>query len=77
MKILKHFDVLLVYISIEFILIYRLVAPDFIRRSCRFNPSCSEYSIRALRKYGFLKGVAKTAGRIIRCCPPNKGIDNP
>ena len=34
---------------------------------CRFYPSCSNYAIRALRKYGFSKGWNKTINRIKRC----------
>ena len=34
---------------------------------CRFYPSCSNYGIMALKKYGFLKGWLKTINRIWRC----------
>ena len=40
---------------------------------CRFQPTCSVYSIQALGKYGFLKGGIKTAWRVLRCNPFNKG----
>jgi len=35
--------------------------------SCRFYPTCSEYSIRAFRKYGIRTGLVKTLGRLKRC----------
>ncbi len=38
---------------------------------CRFHPSCSEYGIIAIKKYGFLKGWFKTIKRILRCRPNN------
>jgi putative membrane protein insertion efficiency factor len=38
---------------------------------CRFYPSCSNYGIMALNKYGFLKGWLKTINRIRRCRPDN------
>jgi putative membrane protein insertion efficiency factor len=38
-------------------------------RICKFTPTCSNYGILAFEKYGFLKGSAKTAGRILRCSP--------
>ncbi|HKS17088.1 MAG TPA: membrane protein insertion efficiency factor YidD [Planctomycetota bacterium] len=36
---------------------------------CRFTPSCSQYGRLAIRKYGFLKGGAKTLARLARCGP--------
>jgi putative component of membrane protein insertase Oxa1/YidC/SpoIIIJ protein YidD len=38
---------------------------------CRFYPSCSNYGIMALNRYGFLKGWIKTFNRIRRCRPDN------
>lgn len=40
---------------------------------CRFYPSCSEYSILAINKYGPLKGLEKTLIRILKCGPWSKG----
>jgi uncharacterized protein len=40
---------------------------------CRFYPSCSEYSILAVNKYGFLKGLGKSLIRILKCGPWSKG----
>jgi hypothetical protein len=45
--------------------------------SCRFYPTCSEYSIQALEKYGAIKGSAKSIWRILRCNPFNKGGYDP
>lgn len=44
---------------------------------CRFYPTCSEYSIQAIEKYGALKGTLMSAKRIIRCNPFNKGGYDP
>ncbi|WP_394698600.1 membrane protein insertion efficiency factor YidD [uncultured Methanospirillum sp.] len=38
---------------------------------CRFYPSCSNYAIMALEKYGFFKGWALTINRLSRCNPRN------
>ena len=38
---------------------------------CRFCPSCSEYAILALKKYGLIKGVKMSVNRILRCNPTN------
>lgn len=40
---------------------------------CRFSPTCSEYGIKALQKYGFCRGLLKTIWRILRCNPWNPG----
>ncbi|MFA5005370.1 MAG: membrane protein insertion efficiency factor YidD [Candidatus Omnitrophota bacterium] len=37
--------------------------------SCRFSPSCSEYTKLAIIKYGFSKGVFKGIKRLLRCHP--------
>lgn len=45
---------------------------------CRFEPSCSEYFIQAVHKYGPLRGTCKGVGRICRCNPWNPGgLDPP
>ncbi|MFN8517282.1 MAG: membrane protein insertion efficiency factor YidD [Chloroflexia bacterium] len=41
--------------------------------SCRFHPTCSQYTYEAIAKYGILKGGALGAWRILRCNPYNKG----
>jgi uncharacterized protein len=40
---------------------------------CRFNPTCSEYAIDALRKYGLGRGGLLAFGRLLRCHPFSKG----
>lgn len=49
----------------------------FVGRNCRFYPTCSEYSIQAYKKYGFLKGTFLTVYRILRCNPFSKGGYDP
>lgn len=44
---------------------------------CRFYPSCSEYAVQAIKKYGPIIGGFKAAWRIIRCNPFNKGGHDP
>lgn len=50
----------------------RRVSPQLGAR-CRFEPSCSEYGLEAYRRYGFLKATGKTAWRLARCNPLNRG----
>ncbi|MFA7088026.1 MAG: membrane protein insertion efficiency factor YidD [Patescibacteria group bacterium] len=44
---------------------------------CRFYPTCSEYGIQAIQKYGVIKGGLMTSWRILRCNPWNKGGNDP
>lgn len=44
---------------------------------CRFTPTCSQYGIEAVSKYGVIKGGIMTCWRIIRCNPFNKGGHDP
>ena len=62
-------------ICIWFILVYQRFAPAETRLRCVFTPSCSEYAILALKKYGFIRAVPKIISRLKRCHPPNGGED--
>lgn len=44
---------------------------------CRFRPTCSDYAIQAVEKYGFIKGGIKAVCRVLRCSPFNKGGFDP
>ena len=65
------------HIAIWLVRLYQNIAPASIRNRCRFEPSCSQYMIIALKKYGFFKGLKKGFSRLRRCKPPNGGTDNP
>ena len=45
--------------------------------TCKFIPTCSEYGIEAMEKYGALKGGLLTIWRILRCNPFSKGGYDP
>jgi putative membrane protein insertion efficiency factor len=63
---------------IKLINLYRRFISPLKRPCCRFYPTCSEYAILAIRKYGALKGSFKAIWRILRCNPFSKGgIDMP
>jgi putative membrane protein insertion efficiency factor len=40
---------------------------------CKYHPSCSQYALDALRKYGFLSGGARAVWRLVRCNPWSAG----
>ena len=56
---------------------YQALAPEKLRRRCRYEPSCSVYMILAVEKYGFWRGVPKGLKRWKGCKPPNGGYDMP
>lgn len=45
--------------------------------SCRFIPTCSQYALEALEKYGTLKGTYLAVRRILKCHPLHKGGYDP
>ena len=48
---------------------YQVCISPFFPGSCRFTPTCSEYAVQALRKYGPFKGTWLTIKRLSRCHP--------
>ncbi|WP_407306038.1 membrane protein insertion efficiency factor YidD [Desulfosporosinus sp. SB140] len=46
-------------------------------QTCRFYPTCSEYSIQALQKYGLFRGSYKSIVRILKCHPFHPGGHDP
>jgi putative membrane protein insertion efficiency factor len=45
--------------------------------SCRFTPTCSEYAIEAIQKYGVLRGGLLATWRVLRCNPFFRGGYDP
>ena len=64
----------LIILAVRF---YQKTAPERIRNNCRYIPSCSEYMILAIQKYGVIKGVRMGINRLGRCKYPNGGEDYP
>lgn len=65
------------YIFIFLIKIYKTAISPFLPNSCRFYPTCSEYSSQALMKHGAVKGLILSVWRVLRCNPYNKGGFDP
>ena len=61
---------------IWFVRVYQHYAKSETRLRCLMVPSCSEYAIMALKKYGAIVGSYKSIKRLFRCRPPG-GIDYP
>ena len=60
---------ILAKVAFHIVLFYRKYISGSLNKSCRFNPSCSVYSLEALRVYGFLKGSFLTVKRLLSCHP--------
>ena len=56
-------------ILIVLIRVYQLTFSQILPHSCRFYPSCSEYSIEAIQQYGLINGILFGIKRILRCNP--------
>ncbi|KAL3839517.1 hypothetical protein ACJIZ3_024108 [Penstemon smallii] len=57
---------------------YKREVSPMLLKSCRYVPTCSEYSMIAYKKYGFAKGTILTTWRICRCNPlGGRGFDPP
>jgi putative membrane protein insertion efficiency factor len=57
--------------------LYQLILSPFFGGQCRFQPSCSNYSIECLTRFGPLRGSWLTLHRICRCQPFAKGGYDP
>jgi putative membrane protein insertion efficiency factor len=56
---------------------YQLVMSPLLGRNCRFQPTCSQYCIESLRRYGVVRGCWKGVCRIVRCHPWHPGGYDP
>ena len=54
---------------IKLIKFYKFFVSPILGNSCRYLPTCSEYSIDAIKSYGLLKGVYMSLKRILSCHP--------
>ena len=56
-------------ILIKFIKGYKFIVSPLLGQSCRYLPTCSEYSIEALNTYGLIKGLYISFKRVLSCHP--------
>lgn len=64
-------------ILIAIVRLYKYLISPVLPGSCRFFPTCSDYSIEAIAKYGAIKGVYLSAKRILKCHPFHPGGFDP
>ncbi|MCX7421703.1 MAG: membrane protein insertion efficiency factor YidD [Planctomycetia bacterium] len=58
---------------IAIVRLYQMTLSYIIGRQCRFHPTCSEYFILSVTKYGAIRGTLKGIARIARCHPWHPG----
>ncbi|HBX87227.1 MAG TPA: membrane protein insertion efficiency factor YidD [Marinilabiliaceae bacterium] len=68
-KILNSIKSVLIAILIVPVKIYQYTISPVIGPSCRYTPTCSQYTIEALRKHGPIKGLWLSIKRILSCNP--------
>jgi len=56
---------------------YQCISRALIFRNCRFYPSCSQYAIEAIGRFGIFRGLLKAMCRILRCSPATDGGYDP
>jgi uncharacterized protein len=77
MVLLKQLDKTISSIMVILIRIYKVCLSPLFGNNCRFYPTCSEYGIQALRKYGSMTGTWLLLRRLLKCSPLNDGGYDP
>ena len=68
---------MLSYVLIQMVKFYQRAISPLLWSSCRFTPTCSQYMILAIEKYGPIRGLWKGIWRILRCHPFHPGGFDP
>jgi putative membrane protein insertion efficiency factor len=56
---------------------YKYLISPLLPPACRFIPTCSQYAVEAVEKYGVIRGLLMAAWRILRCHPFSRGGYDP
>ena len=61
---------------VKFIRAYQLIISPYLGNNCRFYPTCSNYAMEAIERFGVVKGLKMSILRLLRCNPwGGSGID--
>jgi len=64
-------------LALGLIKLYQNTVSKVLPSVCRFQPTCSQYAVEAIKKYGFARGSWLAAKRIVRCNPFTEGGYDP
>jgi putative membrane protein insertion efficiency factor len=64
-------------LAVALIKLYQNTVSKVLPSACRFQPTCSQYALEAIKKYGFARGSWLAAKRITRCNPFSEGGYDP
>lgn len=65
------------WIAVHLLKFYKYVISPMLPPACRFTPTCSEYTVEAIGKYGVIKGAWLGVKRLSRCHPFSEGGYDP
>ena len=57
--------------------VYQRTISPLLPRSCKYHPSCSEYAVEAIRRFGIFRGAVLAGWRLLRCNPLSYGGYDP
>jgi putative membrane protein insertion efficiency factor len=60
-------------VAVAPIRLYQRLLSPLVGARCRYYPSCSEYAVQAIRRYGILRGLVLAGWRLLRCNPWSAG----
>lgn len=66
---MKFLNKAISHVFIFLVKVYQKVISPYLPASCRYTPTCSEYTVQALQKYGIFKGGWMALKRIASCNP--------
>jgi len=62
------------YLGIALVWLYRILLRPFVpANTCKYHPTCSQYALDALRRYGLVRGSILAGWRLLRCNPWSRG----
>lgn len=65
------------WLMIAVVRLYQILLSPLLGRHCRFSPTCSQYFIESVKKYGAVRGSFRGVLRICRCHPFHAGGYDP
>jgi putative membrane protein insertion efficiency factor len=77
LRAIRRLEKLPAWLLVMMVRLYQVTLSPWIGQSCRFQPTCSNYMIQAVGKYGFWRGLWRGIRRIARCHPLHAGGYDP